>query len=95
LTWAIDLVPNYAVAYFNRGYAYGEKGDYDQALADYTQVIRLDPNYAAAYNNRGYAYRNKGDYDRAIADYTKTLSINPNHADAKEWIEKARQARGR
>jgi tetratricopeptide (TPR) repeat protein len=43
---AIRLDPNYALAYFNRGYTYYYKGDYDRAIADYNQVIRLDPNLA-------------------------------------------------
>jgi len=43
---AIRINPNYADAYFNRGYAYGEKKDYDRAIEDYTQAIRINPNYA-------------------------------------------------
>ena len=35
-----------ALGYFKRGYAYGEKGGYDKAIADYTDAIRLDPNLA-------------------------------------------------
>ena len=44
-------------AYINRGHAYINKGDYDRAIADYTEAIRLDPKYAIAYGNRGKAYR--------------------------------------
>jgi tetratricopeptide (TPR) repeat protein len=71
---------NEAFAYFNSGYAYGEKGDYDRAIADYTQAIRIDPNHAKAYNNRGAAYADKRDNDRAIADYTQAIRIDPNYA---------------
>ena len=41
------------IFYCNRGYAYGKKGDYNRAIADYTQAIELNPNYVEAYNNRG------------------------------------------
>ncbi|MCD6490503.1 MAG: tetratricopeptide repeat protein [Thermodesulfobacterium sp.] len=44
---------NYAVAYYNRGNAYLNKGEYDLAIKDLTKAIELNPNYAAAYNNRG------------------------------------------
>jgi tetratricopeptide (TPR) repeat protein len=59
------------VAYHNRGEAYGLKGDFDHAIADYTNAIVLDPNYAPAYNSRGRAYVSKGDYVRAVDDVTK------------------------
>jgi tetratricopeptide (TPR) repeat protein len=33
-----------AEAYFHRGNTYYDKGEYDRAIADYTQAIWLDPN---------------------------------------------------
>ena len=56
---------------------YGDKGDYDRAIADYDEAIRLDPRYAVAYYNRGVAYCDKGDYDRAIADYNEAIRLDP------------------
>jgi tetratricopeptide (TPR) repeat protein len=50
---------NLAAAYNNRGIAYGEKGEYDRAIADYNRAIQLDPKLAFAYNNRGNAYNHK------------------------------------
>jgi tetratricopeptide (TPR) repeat protein len=38
-TKAIKLDPNDAGAYFNRGIAYGYKGDYDQAIADFEATL--------------------------------------------------------
>jgi tetratricopeptide (TPR) repeat protein len=35
-------------AYFQRGNACLEKGDYDNAMADYTQVLTIDPDNAGA-----------------------------------------------
>ena len=63
--------PKDAVAYHNRGDAYGLNGDIDRAILDYTKAIELNPNYAAAYNSRGRAYTRKGDYVRAVDDVTK------------------------
>jgi len=62
---------NDAVAYHNRGDAYGLKGDIDRAIADYSKAIEVNPSYAPAYNNRGRAYASKGDYIRAVGDVTK------------------------
>ena len=44
------------MAYYNRGIAYGHKGEHDKAIADYTEAIRLDPKHADAHYNRGIAY---------------------------------------
>ena len=40
---AIDLNPQDAEAYYNRGLAYDELSNYNQAIKDYTKVIELDP----------------------------------------------------
>lgn len=70
------------MAYFNRGTAYYEKGDYDRAIADYDSAIFLDPGDADAYLNRGIAYSQKGDHDRAIADFNNAIRLNPDSAPA-------------
>ena len=78
-TETLKLNPNNANAYYNRGIAYGDKGDNDRAIGDLTKTIEINPNDDAAYNNRGMAYWDKGDYNRAIDDYTKTIQLNPNN----------------
>jgi tetratricopeptide (TPR) repeat protein len=79
----LQLNPNFAQAYVNRGVAYAEgKQDYDRAIADYNKALQLNPNDAEAYNNRGLAYDGRQNYDRAIADYNQALQLNPNLADA-------------
>ena len=74
-TTAIQLRPDYAEAYNDRGFAYYLKGDAERAIADYTRAIELRPNYPKAYNSRGVVYMAHGygaaksvpDFDRAIA----------------------------
>ena len=46
--------PTSTWAYRGRGIVWDEKGDYSNALKDYTEAIRLDPAYALAYNNIGW-----------------------------------------
>jgi tetratricopeptide (TPR) repeat protein len=71
-----------AIAHYNRGTAYDNKGQYDRAIADYDKASQLNPRDADVYLNRGNAYANKGQYDRAIADYDKAIELNPRDADA-------------
>jgi tetratricopeptide (TPR) repeat protein len=79
---AIEINPQYAEAYNNRGVAWHYRGDYDRAIADYTKALDVNPQYSEAYNNRGVAWYHKRDYDRAIADYSKAMDTNPRYADA-------------
>jgi len=67
-------------ALINQGNEKSDRGDYDGAIADYTEAIRLDPNNARAYNSRGWTYALKGDYDQAIEDANASLRIRPNDA---------------
>lgn len=83
-----------AEEYFSRGYAKGEAGDYEGAIADYTEAIRLNPQYALAYNNRGVARKNKGDLDGAIADYTEAIRLDPQYATAYSNRANARSEKG-
>ena len=81
-TAAIELDPDYAHAFNNRGNAYNKKGKYDRAIADYDRAIELAPDNADAFNSRGIAYTELGKYDRAIADYDRAIELDPDHADA-------------
>ena len=58
-TEAIRTNPGDATAYFKRGDAYGAAGEYDKAIADFTEVIRLDPNYPEADSRLKFASRLK------------------------------------
>ena len=38
-----------ADAYYNRGFAYYKKGDFEKAISDYDKVIETSPDSADAY----------------------------------------------
>lgn len=73
----IELDPDNADAYHERGDFYYETDQYDKAIADYSRAIEMEPRYASAYFNRAYAYGEIGDYDKAIADYSKAIELDP------------------
>ena len=66
-----------AVAYYNRGYAYDDKEQYELAIADYSRAIGHDPDYAKAYAERcrTRAITNR-DLKLALADCDKAMALN-------------------
>ena len=71
----IELDPEHAMSYYNRGSIYSNMGMYEKALADLDKTIELTPYYASAYNNRGLVYYKLDEYEKAIADYDKAISL--------------------
>lgn len=83
-TQAIQLKPDYAAAYNNRGLAYALKSKalMENAIADYSQAIRLRPGYAYAYNNRGVAYMASGHPESALSDFNQAIRLDPGFRQA-------------
>ena len=75
----IQLDPNDAVAYYNRGNAYDELGEYQLAIQDFNKAIQLDPNYALAYHHRGNAYRELGIKGKAYADKMQACYLDKQY----------------
>ena len=65
-----------------RGNAFQDKGQYDQAISDFNKAIEINPRLADAFYNRGNAYFKKGQPDKAISDYNKAIELNPKLAMA-------------
>jgi tetratricopeptide (TPR) repeat protein/V8-like Glu-specific endopeptidase len=68
--------------HFNWGIKHLEKKQYNEAIAEFTEVIRMDPGFPKAYLNRGIAYMGRKEYDTAIADFSQVIRIEPRDAMA-------------
>ena len=76
-------VEQVAEALFNRGVAWGEKGDSENELADYTRVIQdlkgvQVGQVAQALNNRAYTLDKSGKPEEALKDYTRVIEKMPD-----------------
>jgi len=58
-----------------------EKGEYRQAIVNYTKAIEIVPDLPQAYFDRGLAYFRDGNLDEAIDDYSKAIEIDPNYSE--------------
>ena len=71
-----------AKALFDAGMKEAERGDYGNAIKEFSEAIRLAPDYREAFWRRGLAYDNRNEIDKAISDFTEVIRIFPNSADA-------------
>lgn len=79
---AIEINPNYAATYSNRGVALQELKRLDEAVASYDKALALKPDYAEAHSNRGNALKELGRLDEAVASYDKAVAIKHDYAEA-------------
>jgi tetratricopeptide (TPR) repeat protein len=77
-----EKTPNLPRALVNRGVAYGNLGQWDKAIADYSKAIGINPEYTDGYYDLGVAYGNLGQWDREIACQSKAIEIDPNYMKA-------------
>lgn len=86
LNKAIELNPDDAIDYNNRGTAFYKLGRYQRAIEDFNRAINLDPNDTYAYNNRGNAYYDLGKRKHACDDWRKVCELG--NCDGLNWAKK-------
>jgi TolB-like protein/Flp pilus assembly protein TadD len=87
---ALEIDPNYALAYAGLGDSYGQRTNkfgfsddwIDSAIATSSKAIALDPSLAEGYKALGLAYQEKGWNKRALEQNQKAISLNPNYDPA-------------
>lgn len=78
LSECLGLKPDFADCYFYRGQVYDQEGQYEKAVADFTEAIKLQPQKVEYYRRRAVtndSWLKK--YDAAIADYTEIIKLDP------------------
>lgn len=80
----IEVNPESANDYNNRGLVYFHTGQPEKALADYNRALELSPQLDSVYNNRANYFAAQGQYIDAILDYDTAIDLNPNNIRA--WI---------
>ncbi len=79
---AIEIDPNSAAAYTNRGNALQDLKRLDEALDSFDRASELKPEYAEAPNNRGNVLHELKRLDEALDSYDRALKIKPDYAQA-------------
>ena len=74
----IELMPEEAAVWSNRGNVRVRQNDLDGAMDDYTKAIALAPTEPDPYLNRGAVWEAMGQWEQAIEDYNQVLQIDPD-----------------
>ena len=79
---AIEINPNNAGVYSNRGNALQELKRWDEAVSSYEKAIAINPVDADTFYNLGNALQELTRLDEAVASYRNAIAIHPNFATA-------------
>ena len=89
---ALDLNPEDAASYFNRGVAHLKLESYDAAIEDFEELTEFDPECAEAYCYLGVAKAKLHEYEEAIEDFNEAIALNPEYAEAYYYRGAAKDA---
>jgi tetratricopeptide (TPR) repeat protein len=83
---AIELQPNYADAYYNRGNVLFATGHIDEAIADWEKTLQIQPDDADAHTCLGNALLRKGAIQEAIRQYEMASALAPDDPHSRNNI---------
>lgn len=66
----------------DRAIEYWEQNRFEEAIAQWEEIVRKDPNLAEIHYNLGSAYMNQGKTESAIEAFKRALSVDPTLTEA-------------
>ncbi|HKY29518.1 MAG TPA: tetratricopeptide repeat protein [Pyrinomonadaceae bacterium] len=75
---ALELDPNYLMAYSALATLFINTKQEERAIAEYKRILELRPDDSTAYTMIGMLYDARKDYNAAAENYRKALVLNPN-----------------
>jgi tetratricopeptide (TPR) repeat protein len=67
-----------ASAHINRGVAQRQRGQFQNAIDDYTRALELQRDNVLAFANRGLAFAKWERYEQAIIDFDRAIALAPS-----------------
>ncbi len=78
----IETDPDNYMLYYQRGIAYRDIKDYENAIADFQKCINLKPNDSGAYFQLGGVWSDQGEIEKSISFYSKAIEVEPSDIEA-------------
>ena len=79
---ALQLAPENAAAWNNRGVTLKNLELYDEAIKSFDNAIEINPDFAMAWNNKGKALSDLHRYNDALDCFEAALVVDPYFAGA-------------
>ncbi|MGB3533558.1 MAG: tetratricopeptide repeat protein [Microcoleaceae cyanobacterium] len=79
---ALEIQPNLAEVWNNRGVILTKLQDYPKAIDSYEKALEIRSDYPDAWNNRGVALGKLKDYQTAVTSYDRAVELKPDYGDA-------------
>lgn len=92
---AIEQAPDFAMAHYFLGLAYGLQGRHADAAAAFARTTELDADFAMAHLNRGVALQKLGRLDEAEAALREALRVEPDSPKALQFLGQVLARQGR
>ncbi len=97
---ALEINPNFALAYNSLGYIHAQLGFYDEAIVFLKKYIFIAPDQANPHDSLGEIYLMVGRYIDALEQFRQaiavkpTLAVEPNNLGSAIYIHMARALKG-
>ncbi|MGB7449292.1 MAG: tetratricopeptide repeat protein, partial [Ornithinimicrobium sp.] len=79
---ALQIQPDYDLAWHNRGWALFKLGQFEEALSSFDQALQIQPDNDATWGGRGWALFKLGQFEEALSSFDQVLKIQPDCQDA-------------
>ena len=85
---AIELRPDYYVAYISLGYmTFPSEEDFNEGMSYFEKAIAINPDEARAYYERGYIfYTFTPDFESVIADFSRAIELGYENPEVYEYL---------
>ena len=77
------------VAHYTLGNGLLQRGQVEEAMAQFQKALEIKPDYTEAHNNLGCAFLRKGQVNKAMAHFQKALELQPNNVEVQNnlaWV---------
>jgi tetratricopeptide (TPR) repeat protein len=92
---AIELLPKHKkikFIYSNRAWVQYAKGNYDRAVADFSEAIKIDSEFDNAFYGRATVWFKKKDYQRALSNAKEAAKIKPTEKKYDDLVYEIKSA---